>query len=316
MLTPEQTDGYLERLRVLRKSPDLDYLNELIRAQLRSVPYENLSIHYSVTHSLSLDIPTLYSKIVVNGHGGYCMELNTLFGALLTALNFDVRQRAGRVWKVGSQHGPDGEGVSKHWTGWSHMVLLIQLHQDYLVDVGFGSNGPVTALAIPPIPTLGDIVAGVIPEEHQLGSIKAPHSPRDSVYIVRHRRDTHSPWTPLFTFDPNTPFSESDYEIMSFHSHCHPSSPFVSSILCTTVGFDQDGNAVTRMLLQNNVLKKRICGENRVVEKFDTEDSRLKAIERIWGINFNEMQKQGVNKWKVGLVGPEPERKIPIAGWS
>jgi arylamine N-acetyltransferase len=161
------------------------------------------------------------------------MELNTLFGALLTALKFDVRQRAGRVWKVGSQNGPDGEGFSKHWTGWSHMVLLIQVDHDHLVDVGFDSNGPVTALAIPPIPTLEDIVAGVIPEEHQLGSIKALHSPRDSVYIVRHRRDKRSPWTPLFTFDPKTPFSDSDYEIMSFHRHCHPSSPFVSSILCT-----------------------------------------------------------------------------------
>ena len=70
------------------------------------------------------------------------------------------------------------------------------------------------------------------------------------------------------------------------------------------------------MLLQNNVLKKRIGGGNQVVEKLDTEDSRLKAIERIWGIKFNELQKQGVNKWNVRLVGPEPERKIPIARWS
>ena len=316
MLTTEQTDRYLARLKLGRQTPDPKYLNKLTRAQLGTVPYENFSIHYSETHSLSLDITTLYSKIVLNGHGGYCMELNTLFGELLMALKFEIYQRAGRVWKVGSPHGPEGEAVPKHWTGWSHMVLIVRLDQDYLVDVGFGSNGPVTTLAIPPMSTLGVIVRGVTPEEHQLGSISAPHSPRDSVYILRHRRDRDAPWTPLFTFDPRTPFSDSDYEIISFHSHCHPSSPFVNSILCTTVGFDKTGKAITRMLLQNNVLKERIGGENRVVEKFDTEDARLKAIERIWGINFNETQKQGVKKWNVGLVGPEPERKIPIAGWS
>jgi len=193
MLTPEQTDRYLERLALQRQNPDLEYLNTLIRAQLRTVPYENLSIHYSETHSLSLAIPTLYPKIVLNGHGGYCMELNTLFGALLMSLNFEVYQRAGRVWKVGSPHGPEGEAISKHWTGWSHMVLIVRLDQDYLVDVGFGSNGPVTALAIPPMSSLGDIVSGVIPKEHQLGSMPAPHSPGASVYIVRHRRDTAAP---------------------------------------------------------------------------------------------------------------------------
>jgi len=123
----------------------------------------------------------------------------------------------------------------------------------------------------------------------------------------------NAPWTPLFTFDPTTPFSESDHEIMSFHCwHCHPSSQFVSSILCTTVGFDQDCNAITRMLLQNNVLKERIGVENQVVEKLDTKDSRLKAIERISGIKFNEMQKQEVNKWKVRLVGLEPRGRYQL----
>src|SRR5271169_2216027 len=42
MLTPEQIGKYLERLKIPRKHPDLGSLNELIRAQLQTVPYENL----------------------------------------------------------------------------------------------------------------------------------------------------------------------------------------------------------------------------------------------------------------------------------
>lgn len=315
-LSHDEIHGYLKRLSLDSQEPDLPYLNDLIHAQLATVPYENLSIHYSETHSISLDLDTLFKKIVTNRHGGYCMELNALFAALLTGLGFDVHHRAGRVWKVGSPRGPEGEANSKHWTGWSHMVLIVRLEKDYLVDVGYGSNGPVTALCVPPKGETGPVVPGVVPEEHQLATISAPHSPSHSVYILRHRRNSTSLWTPLFEFDSFTPFSSSDYEIMSFHSHSHPSSPFVSNVVCTTVIFDQDGTAINRILLQNNVLKERKKGTTVVSEKFDSEDARLDAIERVWGIKFTDSERKGVEKWKVGITGPGDEKSIPIAGWS
>jgi arylamine N-acetyltransferase len=317
-LTSEQVDNYLERIKLPRKqSPDLVYLDELIRAHLATIPYENLSIHYSETHSIKLDVPSLFTKIVGKGHGGYCMELNNLFYALLSALGFDIHARAGRVWKVGILSRQEAEANPAHWTGWSHMVLIVRFQEDsYLVDVGFGANGPVKAMRIPPPSTIGDIVTGVIPEEHQLGVINAPHSPQETLYILRHRHDERSLWNPLFTFDASTPFSGSDYEIMSFHCHCHPHSPFVNNILCTTTGFDGQGTAISRTMLQNNILKERRGGYNTVIEKLDSEEARLAAIERIWGIKFTDVEKKGVEKWGVAITGPEPEKGIPIAGWS
>ena len=316
-LTAEQVEGYLKRISLPgRREPSLSYLNDLIRAQLAAIPYENLSIHYSETHAITLDVDSLFRKIVAKGHGGYCMELNNLFYNLLSALGFDVHARAGRVWKVGSPLGSEGEADALHWTGWSHMVLLVHLEQnDYLVDVGFGANGPVNAIQIhSKLPR--DILMGVVPEEHQLDSIKAPHSPRHTLYILRHRRDKDSAWNPLFTFDPFTPFSGSDYEMMSFHCYCHPHSPFVNNVLCTTTGFDEQGIAISRMMLQNNVLKERRGGQNTVVEKLDSEDARLGAIERIWGIKFTDGEKKGVEKRGTAITGPDVEKGIPIAGWS
>lgn len=317
-LTSEQVHRYLERisLDVSSRTPDLEYLNELIRAQLESIPYENLSIHYSKSNSICLDIPSLYNKIVLKKQGGYCMELNNLFAGLLIAVGFDVHTRAGRVWKVGSPPGSDGEADANNWTGWSHMILIVRLdRQDYFVDVGFGANGPVQTIQLPPLSSLSEIVSGVVPEQHQIGSIKVPHSPSETMYIIRHRRDPNSIWTPLFCFDPFTPFCFSDYEIMSFYCHCHPMSPFVNNVLCTTVRFDGD-KAISRMMLQNNVLKERKDGQNRVVEKFDDEESRVKSIERVWGIKFADEEKEGVKKWGVGIQGEAKEKQVPIAGWS
>jgi hypothetical protein len=73
---------------------------------------------------------------------------------------------------------------------------------------------------------------------------------------------------------------------MSFHCHRHPSSPVVSSLLCTTVDFDEEGSAIPRTLLQNNVLKEPWGGETKVVEKLDSEEARLDIIEKTWGIKF------------------------------
>jgi len=237
------------------------------------------------------------------------MELNTMFAALLNSLGFDVHLRAGRVWKVGNP--ADLERTPDPWTGWSHMVLLVKIKdKNYLVDVGFGSNGPVR-----PLELLDELVDGVIPEQHQLDVIQAPHAPDQKVWILRHRRDPSGEWTPLFTFDAETPFSMADYEIMSFHSHCHPTSPFVKSVLCGSVGFDGK-IATTRKLLQNNVIKNRLNGENQVVKRLDSEEERLEAIEKIWKIIFTEKEKEGVYRWGVAITGPTPEKPVNIAGWS
>lgn len=244
------------------------------------------------------------------------MELNNLFAALLIAVGYDVHARAGRVWKVGSPSGSDGEANPNNWTGWSHMILIVRLEGvDHFVDVGFGANGPVKAIPLPPLASLSDIVSGVIPEQHQIGSIKVPHSPSEQMYIIRHRRDPNAEWTPLFCFDPFTPFCSSDYEVMSYYCHCHPMSPFVNNVLCTTVGFDGD-KAVSRMMLQNNVLKERKDGKNVVVEKYDSEEARITSIERVWGIKFTEGEKKGLQKWGLAIRGPEKEKGVPIAGWS
>lgn len=56
------------------------------------MPYENLSLHYSKKHEVSLEPQELFQKIVGNkrGRGGYCMENNVFFNHVLRALGFRV----------------------------------------------------------------------------------------------------------------------------------------------------------------------------------------------------------------------------------
>jgi arylamine N-acetyltransferase len=88
----------------------LDFLQQLQRYQLASVPWENLSKFYNprlspVSALLGQD--DVFDKIVGagangrldgrGGRGGGCLENNTLFGTVLRSLGYDIFSTAGRV---------------------------------------------------------------------------------------------------------------------------------------------------------------------------------------------------------------------------
>lgn len=86
----------------------LDHLHTLQQHQLATVPFENLSLHYSPHHTISLDADDLYDKIVNQRRGGYCMENNGFFGTVLRSLHFRVRSVGARVNEAVSGTGGDG----------------------------------------------------------------------------------------------------------------------------------------------------------------------------------------------------------------
>ncbi|MBT9492101.1 MAG: arylamine N-acetyltransferase [Paucibacter sp.] len=120
---------YLERIAYRGGlAPDLATLQALQLAHLRSVPFENLSIHAG--QSIELEPAVLYRKIVEQGRGGFCYELNGLFALLLEALGFKLSRLSAQVSGSGGSFGPD----------FDHLCLLVHLERDYLVDVGFGDS--------------------------------------------------------------------------------------------------------------------------------------------------------------------------------
>ena len=123
-----ELDAYLRRIGERAGDPTLDTLNRLHRAHLRAIAYENLDIHLGRT--LSLDVAQIYAKIVTRGRGGWCYEMNSLLAWALRELGFDVTLLASAVTSEFVGDGSSGE----------HLILLVKLDRDYLVDVGFGNG--------------------------------------------------------------------------------------------------------------------------------------------------------------------------------
>lgn len=89
-------------LQSCRDSP-LQSLTKLIRHQLATVSFDSLVLHYTQHHTVCLHEETLFEKIVGAGEkglgkrGGYCMENNTFFAAVLRGLGYELLTTGARV---------------------------------------------------------------------------------------------------------------------------------------------------------------------------------------------------------------------------
>jgi N-hydroxyarylamine O-acetyltransferase len=128
-LTSGQVDAYLQRMAAERPAAlDAHALCALCDAHLQAVPFENLAVHMREPIDPT-DTQRVFDKIVNRNRGGFCYELNGLFGALLEALGYDVTILAGRVY---------GDGA--FGALFDHMALKVVDAEGaaWLVDVGFG----------------------------------------------------------------------------------------------------------------------------------------------------------------------------------
>ncbi|MGZ6131127.1 MAG: arylamine N-acetyltransferase family protein [Myxococcaceae bacterium] len=121
---------FLGLLGVRREPPTLPYLRRLQRRCLTTVPFENLDIHWRVP--IELNFRHAWEKFVRRRRGGFCYELNGLFGWTLQQLGFDVALLSGRVWRKPARNwGPE----------YDHLALHVRVGGgDYLVDVGYGDS--------------------------------------------------------------------------------------------------------------------------------------------------------------------------------
>jgi hypothetical protein len=130
--TTEMRDAYLARLGIISpEAPSLAFLQRLQRAHVQAIPYENLDVLSG--RPVSLDPSDLYRKIIVGARGGYCFELNILFGWLLRELGYAPEFRMGRVWL----RDPDAVPPRNHGT---HVVQIEG--GAVIADVGFGGRAP------------------------------------------------------------------------------------------------------------------------------------------------------------------------------
>ena len=201
------TDAYLKRINYSGSlDPSPETLRALQVAHLKSVPFENLSIHAG--EPIVLEDSALFTKIVERRRGGFCYEANGLFAALLRALGFEVAMLAAGVAKKQGGFGPI----------FDHMTLMVTLDERWLVDVGFGESFVEPLLLDSRV--------------DQLQGTRAFRIVDDNEHLILLRRNQDADWEPQYRFTLQ-PYSFADYEEMCRFHQTSPDSHFTKGRICS-----------------------------------------------------------------------------------
>ena len=186
-------------------------LRDLQVAHLKTVPFENLSIHAG--EPIVLHEEPLFKKIVDERRGGFCYECNGSFAGLLRALGFQVEMLAAGVARRQGGFGPV----------FDHMTLAVRLAERWLVDVGFGDSFLE--------PLLLDS------REEQVQGTRSFRIDADNSDLILLRRNDGEDWEPQYRFTLQT-FGFPDYEEMCRFHQTSPESHFTQNVICSRVTED------------------------------------------------------------------------------
>ncbi|MHC8354794.1 arylamine N-acetyltransferase family protein [Pseudomonas sp. LB3P81] len=234
---------YLQRLGFdAAPAPTLETLRQLQFRHTGAFPFENLTTLSG--EPVLIDLPSIEQKVLHDGRGGYCYELNHLFLALLQALGFDASGISGRV--VMGQ--PEGA-----WTARTHRLSLVTLDGvRYITDVGFGGMVPTAPLLLE------------TPDE-QL----TPHEPyRIEQHVDGYtlRANVAGEWRPMYIFDLQRQ-EDIDYAVGNWYVSTHPESSFAKQLMVA-----RTGEGWRRTLNNGSFAIHRIGSESERRQVVDVDD--------------------------------------------
>lgn len=251
--SPFPLQAYLQRIRytdVVATTPQV--LCALQRAQVQSIPFENLDIFLG--RPIVLDPASLVRKLIADRRGGYCYELNGLFLLALRHLGFHVTTLAARVLR-------EGRLLQK-----SHQLLLVTCESErWIADAGFGGNGLIEALPVVP----GR-------EHNQYLDTFRLMTDAHLGFVLQHSLE-HT-WQSLYAFTLEE-YYPADFEMMNYFNSTSPASSFTRQPLCIVTRPD------ARVILSRNELKIRRPGKTLSL-LLESEAAYREALEREAGITL------------------------------
>lgn len=284
---------------------DLHFLNQLHIHTISAIPYENLWLHYNRTHINTILPQTTFANVVTSarGRGGYCFQLSILFNHILRALDFPaylapvrIRHRINGV--------PQGD-----FSGWVHLVNIVTLSDSskYFLDVGFGGDGathPVPLVHNVPRTNLGqqDIRLRRDWLRNQVHRVE-----ESKVWIYEYRNSTSDAWNAFFAF-AETEAMEPDFHNLNWYTGSHPESfqtftCIIVKFLRKPTGNGEEQEIYGKRMLVNGVVKENLGGKTSIVQDCQTEQERMEALEKWFGIRLTKEEQDGIVGWGTELRG-------------
>lgn len=189
-------------------APTAGGLKQLQRAQMGAIAFENIDVLLGGVPDL--DPAAVWSKTVLSARGGYCLELNQLFGLALDAFGFRAVPVLGRVRMGAAAGGPR-----------AHHAFVVTIDGgEWLADTGFGGPGP-----------LGPVSLSTDESQDIGGEVFRVLSDSATGEQVLERKNGEE-WFALYGFD-RVPVAAPDYHAANFVCARWEMSPFPNHLMMT-----------------------------------------------------------------------------------
>ncbi|KAF2737818.1 arylamine N-acetyltransferase 4 [Polyplosphaeria fusca] len=320
--TPEQISAYCryielpERFHPENDAPrDLAFLTALHVHTISTIPYENLTLHYSKAHSISIEPEHLFQKVVVDkrGRGGYCMEVSILFNHILKGLSFNVYTAGVRI-RLRENGVPAGE-----YTGWRHIVNIVTLEDGskYVCDVGFGGDGATKPLPLKHpqegIQNLGTQDIRLVHDHIPLQTVRTDSTKQ---WIYQYRNSPDLPWNSFYAFS-EFEFFHDDFRVVNWYTgnsaeSFQATTPMIVKFLRQKKQITELSNGVVgvyegeeiygKLMLVYGTVKQNLGGKTKIVHESKTERERIKSLWDHFGITLTAEEQDAIKGHLTELV--------------
>ena len=226
-------NAYLARVGIAEtpSEPSPETLAQLQLAQAQHIPFENMD---PLTGKVpNLEPGALWRKLIEQRRGGYCFEVNALFGMALSALGFEAMPIMARVRNGAPRGGPR-----------SHRAFIVSFAgESYLADCGFGGGAPFTPVQLD----------RTEPQEIMGETYRIRRDAETQEEVLE--RQVQEGWYGLYGFE-RSPAFEPDFEAANFVTARWDKAPFPDNLMMARV--TEEG----RNTLFNRALKVTAKGES------------------------------------------------------
>jgi arylamine N-acetyltransferase len=164
------------------------------------------------------------------------------------------------------------------------------------MDVGFGPRGPTQPLPLED----NKLLTSIALTEMRLikDSILEFTDKTQKVWIYQIRYASSNDWLPVYCF-AEVELLPQDFEVMNFWKSQNRTSPFTQKVICARMLLDVNEEDIEgQIILNGNIVKERIRGEEEILQILQTENDRVDALASQFGLHFQEDEVQGIH----GLV--------------
>ena len=179
-------------------------------------------------------------------------------------------------------------------------VVTLEGGRRYMVDVGFGGNGPVEPMLLEE----GEAgVKHIEPAEARLvrGNIEQNTDRGQRLWQYQHRVDAQAEWEAVYCFT-ELEFLPEDYEIMSFWTSQSRKSWFTYIVVAVKMILEE-GEAVGTLILEGGEVKRRVRGRTEHLMTCKTEEERVLALANVFGLRLTDEESMGIRGMVTELKG-------------